>query len=99
MRDSNVNFNFLHKTCTLVVLLCCLHIFVTVVYYVRSMDFTQQFVQSQQQSQQVQRKLEEHAESTEEGKPSSTLVSNSTVHEKELEKCPETSPLLGMKAF
>lgn len=99
MRDPNVNFNFLHKTCTLVVLLCFLHIFVTVVYYVRSLDFTQSFVQNQQQIHQVQRKLEAHTGSTEEPKTSSTLASNSTVKEKELEKCPDPSPLLGMKPF
>lgn len=99
MRDPNVNFNILHKTCTLVVLLCCLHIFVTVVYYVRSLDFRQSFVQNQQQNrQQVQRKLEGHAGSTEDPKPASTLAFNSTVTEK-LEKCPDPSPLLGMKPF
>ncbi|XP_026792143.1 beta-1,4-galactosyltransferase 1 isoform X1 [Pangasianodon hypophthalmus] len=94
MRDSNINFNFLHKTCTLVVVLCFLHIFVTVVYYVRSLDFRQSFVQNQQQIHQNQRKLEQHAGSTEEPKLSSTLTSNTSVKEKELEKCPETSPLL-----
>lgn len=94
MRDPNVNFNFLHKTCTLVVLLCFLHIFVTVVYYVRSLDFRQSFVQNQQQIHQVQRKLEAHTGSTEEPKTSSTLASNSTVEEKELGECPDPSPLL-----
>ncbi|KAF4092418.1 hypothetical protein AMELA_G00020610 [Ameiurus melas] len=94
MRDPNVNFNFLHKTCTLVVLLCFLHIFVTVVYYVRSLDFRQSFVQNQQQIHQVQRKLEAHTGSTEEPKTSNTLASNSTVEEKELGKCPDPSPLL-----
>ncbi|KAM9456866.1 beta-1,4-galactosyltransferase 1 [Clarias gariepinus] len=91
MRDPNVNFHFLHKTCTLVVLLCCLHIFVTVVYYVRS----------QQQNHQNPKKLEGHAgtseANTEVPKSSSTLLtSNITVTEKavHLEKCPDPSPLL-----
>ncbi|KAF5896128.1 beta-1,4-galactosyltransferase 1-like [Clarias magur] len=91
MRDPNVNFNFLHKTCTLVVLLCCLHICVTVVYYVRS----------QQQNHQNPRKLDGHAGTseaiTEVPKSSSTLLTfNITVTEKDvqLEKCPDPSPLL-----
>ncbi|XP_017345919.1 beta-1,4-galactosyltransferase 1 isoform X2 [Ictalurus punctatus] len=61
---------------------------------VRSLDFTQSFVQNQQQIHQVQRKLEAHTGSTEEPNTSSTLASNSTVKEKELEKCPDPSPLL-----
>ncbi|XP_027007644.2 beta-1,4-galactosyltransferase 1-like [Tachysurus fulvidraco] len=95
MRDPNVNFNFLQKTCTLLVLLCCLHIFVTVVYYVRSLDFRQSFVQNQQQTSQIHGKLEEHAAVTEAIKSSSTLTyKKSTVTETQLEKCPDPSPLL-----
>ncbi|XP_047657120.1 beta-1,4-galactosyltransferase 1-like isoform X2 [Tachysurus fulvidraco] len=95
MRDPNVNFNFLQKTCTLIVLLCCLHIFVTVVYYVRSLDFRQSFVQNQQQMSQIHGKLEEHTTGTEELKSSSTLTyKKSNVTETQLEKCPDPSPLL-----
>ncbi|XP_042274319.1 beta-1,4-galactosyltransferase 1 [Thunnus maccoyii] len=46
--DSTVNFNLLHRTCKLVVLLCFLHISVTVVFYVRSLDIRFAFVQNQQ---------------------------------------------------
>ncbi|KAF7698372.1 beta-1,4-galactosyltransferase 1 isoform X2 [Silurus meridionalis] len=94
MRDPNVTFNALHKTCTLVVLLCCLHILVTVVYYVKSLDNKQSFVQNSQHNHQTFRKLEQHPGTTEVSKPDNTLVSNNTVKESELEKCPDTSPLL-----
>ncbi|XP_074530871.1 beta-1,4-galactosyltransferase 1 [Halichoeres trimaculatus] len=46
--DSTGNFNLLHRTCKLVVLLCLLHIAVTVFFYVRSMDVRVAFVQNQQ---------------------------------------------------
>lgn len=46
--ESTVNFNLLHRTCKLVVLLCLLHISVTVVFYVRSLDIRFSFVQNQQ---------------------------------------------------
>ncbi|KAK1799053.1 hypothetical protein P4O66_007318 [Electrophorus voltai] len=91
MRDSNVNFNFLHRTCTLVVLLCFLHISVTVVYYVRSLDLRRTFVQNQHSRQnQIKQKLVRQA--TEE--PKSIFFTNSTVITKKLEKCPDPSPIL-----
>lgn len=97
MRDSNVNFSFLHRTCTLVVLLCFLHISVTVFYYVRSLDFKQPFVQNQQ-SQQGQRKLTANREgSEEEAKVTTSLIfitPNITNTTKELQQCPDPSPLL-----
>lgn len=46
--DSTGSFSLLHRTCKLVVLLCFLHISVTVVFYVRSMDLRFTFVQNQQ---------------------------------------------------
>uniref|UniRef100_A0A3Q3W9X0 Beta-1,4-galactosyltransferase n=1 Tax=Mola mola TaxID=94237 RepID=A0A3Q3W9X0_MOLML len=46
--DTTVNFNLLHRTCKLVVLLCLLHISVTVVFYVRSLDIRLGFVENQQ---------------------------------------------------
>ncbi|XP_034038148.1 beta-1,4-galactosyltransferase 1-like [Thalassophryne amazonica] len=49
-KDSVTNFNLLNRTCKLVVLLCFLHISVTVVFYVRSLDLRFAFVQNQQQS-------------------------------------------------
>ncbi|KAM9357203.1 beta-1,4-galactosyltransferase 1 [Symphorus nematophorus] len=48
--DSAGNFSLLHRTCKLVVLLCLLHISVTFVFYVRSLDIRFAFVQNQQQS-------------------------------------------------
>uniref|UniRef100_UPI0037E8B484 beta-1,4-galactosyltransferase 1 n=1 Tax=Semicossyphus pulcher TaxID=241346 RepID=UPI0037E8B484 len=53
--DSTVNFNLLHRTCKLVVLLCVLHISVTVVFYVRSLDIRFAFVQNQQSHNNTQR--------------------------------------------
>ncbi|XP_070819562.1 beta-1,4-galactosyltransferase 1 [Chaetodon trifascialis] len=51
--DSTVNFTLLHRTCKLVVLLCFLHISVTVVFYVRSLDIRFAFVQNQQTNNNV----------------------------------------------
>ncbi|KAL7849834.1 hypothetical protein SRHO_G00191830 [Serrasalmus rhombeus] len=99
MRDSNVNFSFLHRTCTLVVLLCFLHISVTVFYYVRSIDFKQTFLQNQQ-IQQDQRKLTAYVHGSEgETKPTTTfpLSRHHNATEKSLEnleKCPDPSPIL-----
>ncbi|KAI4891844.1 hypothetical protein NFI96_029010 [Prochilodus magdalenae] len=99
MRDSSVNFNFLHRTCTLVVLLCFLHISVTVFYYVRSLDFKQTFVQNQQ-IQQDQRKLTAYGHGSEEEAKPTTFPHpvlrdpNVTDNPRELEKCPDPSPLL-----
>ncbi|XP_072315722.1 beta-1,4-galactosyltransferase 1 [Eucyclogobius newberryi] len=47
--NASVNFNFLNRTCKLVVLLCFLHISVTLFFYVRSFDVRFAFVQNQQQ--------------------------------------------------
>lgn len=46
--DSTTSFSLLHRTCKLVVLLCFLHISVTVVFYVRSLDIRFAFAQNQQ---------------------------------------------------
>lgn len=48
--DASLNFNLLNRTCKLVVLLCFLHISVTVVFYVRSIDLRLPFAQNQQQN-------------------------------------------------
>ncbi|XP_069029510.1 beta-1,4-galactosyltransferase 1 isoform X2 [Embiotoca jacksoni] len=102
--DSTGNFNLLHRTCKLVVLLCFLHISVTVVFYVRSLDIRFAFVQNQQS----------HNTSTQPNRDRSTALpprtepkqadpkkevaglqeSAAPQAEKKLEKCPETSPLL-----
>jgi len=44
------DFSLLHRTCKLVVLLCFLHISVTLFFYVRSLDIPSAFVQNQQQN-------------------------------------------------
>nr|XP_020511716.1 beta-1,4-galactosyltransferase 1 isoform X1 [Labrus bergylta] len=105
--DSPVNFNLLHRTCKLVVLLCFLHITVTFVFYVRSLDKRFNFAQNQQshhnstQRNQV-RKLEfntrtETLKEPAEQKPPELKQQEEEkveVPTKKLEKCPETSPLL-----
>ncbi|KAM9375576.1 beta-1,4-galactosyltransferase 1 [Pholidichthys leucotaenia] len=48
MPADSANFNLLHRICKLVVLLCFLHISVTVVFYVRNLDTRFTFVQNQQ---------------------------------------------------
>lgn len=92
MRDSNVNCNVLHKTCTLVVLLCVLHIFVTVVYYVRTLDFRQTIVQ---QTFLIQRKLKEEINVPGEEVNDSVSVLDSNLTGTVKERCPDPSPLLG----
>lgn len=47
--DASVNFGLLNRTCKLVVLLCFLHISVTLFFYVRSFDVRPAFAQNQQQ--------------------------------------------------
>lgn len=102
MPGDPVNFSFLHRICKLVVLLCFLHISVTVVFYVRSLDFRVAFVQNQQSNlnfvkpAQVRttglsagaEPVKEEPKITEEQKAPEEPVTK-------LEKCPETSPLLG----
>nr|XP_057920047.1 beta-1,4-galactosyltransferase 1 [Doryrhamphus excisus] len=85
--DSSVNFNLLHRTCKLVVLLCFLHITVTVFFYVRSLDIPFAFVQNQQSHNngtgtELKRTLD--------AGPSPTFQPKT----ESLDKCPETSPLL-----
>ncbi|XP_056154711.1 beta-1,4-galactosyltransferase 1 isoform X2 [Lampris incognitus] len=46
--DSSMSFSFLNRTCKLVVLLCFLHISVTLIFYVTSLDVRFAFVQHQQ---------------------------------------------------
>ncbi|XP_076842819.1 beta-1,4-galactosyltransferase 1 [Brachyhypopomus gauderio] len=90
MRDSSVNFNFLHRTCTLVVLLCFLHISVTVIYYVRSLDLRQTFVQHQQTHNQRTPNVVRQGSD----EPKFISLSNSTEITEPLETCPDPSPIL-----
>lgn len=120
--DSTVSFSLLHRTCKLVVLLCLLHISVTVVFYVRSLDLRFAFVQNQQshnnvtqpnqvrvtvlpsrtEPKEAETKNEVPAEVQQqdqqiEPKPPGEQRAEEPV--KKLERCPETSPLLGKTRF
>lgn len=105
---ADVNFSLLQRTCKLVVLLCLLHISVTVVFYVRSLDIRFAYVQNQKthvnvtQSNRVRnpgitsrtepKEAVTKEELKEEPSPPQEKPSDPV---KKLEKCPETSPLLG----
>lgn len=100
VRDSTLNFSVLNRTCKLVVLLCIIHISVTFIFYVRSLDIRSAFVQKQQTHP---TRLEEAAASRARaaeavaeapGGRNGTAATSST-DLRPLEKCPETSPLLG----
>lgn len=109
--DYPVNFNLLHRTCKLVVLLCFLHISVTVIFYVRSLDIRFAFVQNQQSHNNVTPPNQiTNTEFTPQTEPEEIqmevlaevqqLEPKTPEHQpeepgKKLEKCPETSPLLG----
>lgn len=91
--DSSVNFSVLHRICKLVVLLCFLHIAVTVVFYVRSFDFRVAFVQNQQ-SNNITPKSQNNKPVVSPGLEPAKEEKVLEQPVKKLEKCPETSPLL-----
>ncbi|XP_012711762.2 beta-1,4-galactosyltransferase 1 [Fundulus heteroclitus] len=102
------NFSLIHRTCKLVVLLCFLHISVTVFFYVRTLDIRFSFVQNQQPRANLSRPrhdpLPARGSRTEPAENSTWKGEDRQMDEpdqdateepaKELEKCPETSPLL-----
>ncbi|XP_038142566.1 beta-1,4-galactosyltransferase 1 [Cyprinodon tularosa] len=99
------DFNLIHRTCKLVVLLCFLHISVTVFFYVRSMDIRFSFAQNQQSHTNLSRSshgLPSVSNSRTEQPEAPTLKAEENQRgepdqnpkEKQPEKCPETSPLL-----
>ncbi|XP_063349305.1 beta-1,4-galactosyltransferase 1-like [Pelmatolapia mariae] len=98
--DPSVNFSVLHRICKLVVLLCFLHIAVTVVFYVRSFDFRLAFVQNQQSNNNIPKSQNTNPvviSGLEPAKNGNKVSEEGKVLEqpvKKLEKCPETSPLL-----
>ncbi|KAM9795258.1 beta-1,4-galactosyltransferase 1 [Neosynchiropus ocellatus] len=94
MPGDSVNFNLLHRTCKLVVLLCLLHIFVTVVFYVRSLDIRFAFVQNQQKKGGVAQTDQKLSTADAPGTIQPPLSQQNREPGKVLEKCPETSPLL-----
>ncbi|KAM9833716.1 beta-1,4-galactosyltransferase 1 [Syngnathus typhle] len=96
--EPTVNFNVLHRTCKLVVLLCFLHISVTVFFYVRSLDIPFSFVQNQQTRAGITGPIgttgsteaaKLHLEAKAAAEPEDELAAG-----KSLKKCPQTSPLL-----
>lgn len=92
--DAAVNFNLLHRTCKLVVLLCFLHISVTIVFYIRSLDIRFAFVQNQQTYNQSA-PARQPAVSPTEGPPTGWTRTSRDEPPRTLDKCPDTSPLLG----
>lgn len=106
--DSNVNFTVLHRTCKLVVLLCLLHISVTLVFYLRSFDIRLAFVQNQQShkpkdltTSKILKDVELTEQDSVQPRKVSGVVDVANVSEeiKILGNCPETSPLLGKYYF
>lgn len=99
MRESAVNFGVLHRICTLVVLLCFVHISVTVVYYVRSLDVRGTFLQNQQTKPgQNYNRLHPvtKAAPVKRENADANLV---TVEAEALTQCPDDPPLLGKYSF
>ncbi|XP_054647975.1 beta-1,4-galactosyltransferase 1 [Dunckerocampus dactyliophorus] len=96
--DPSVNFKLLHRTCKLVVLLCFLHITVTIFFYVRSLDIPSAFVQNQQNHNNSTGTGTESKPSLDAGVPvtraNDTQSKEEGEQKKRLDKCPETSPLL-----
>ncbi|KAF7664322.1 hypothetical protein LDENG_00179650 [Lucifuga dentata] len=108
--ESSVNFNLLHRTCKLVVLLCFLHMSVTVIFYVRSLDIRFSFALYQQSQSQAgfttkansKENATTNSKNQEQEGPATSPQQNLSLKpaesggtpQKKLEKCPETSPLL-----
>ncbi|XP_035274053.1 beta-1,4-galactosyltransferase 1-like [Anguilla anguilla] len=101
MGDSTLNFSLLHRTCSLVVILCIVHLSVTLFYYLRTLDLRLSFVQNQQM--QVLSDIKNSTISLEVIIPKATssalknannFVLNVTEKAKVLEKCPDPSPIL-----
>ncbi|XP_029961711.1 beta-1,4-galactosyltransferase 1 [Salarias fasciatus] len=92
--ETALNFNLLHRTCKLVVLLCFLHISVTVVFYVRSLDLRFAFVQNQQSSHSNRSASTTANKDAKSGEGSPERKTPEVKAAPELKKCPETSPLL-----
>lgn len=87
--EPSLSFNLLHRTCKLVVLLCFLHISVTVFFYVRSLDIRFAFVQNQQNGAGSAEPAASRAPEPVGGAPTPDDKSLKT------KTCPQTSPLLG----
>lgn len=95
MRDTNVNFGVLHRTCKLLVLFCFLYISITLVYYAKSVNFRVAFLQNQQSHVKTE-PVKVEVKDTGESELVGTQGSNSSEpRPKPQEQCPDPSPLLG----
>lgn len=95
--DSSASFSFLHRTCKLLVLLCLLHISVTVFFYVRSLDLRFAFVQNQQSQNHIPIEPSPLIGSSPVLQLEPKQVDTQREQDEEpqhLERCPDTSPLL-----
>ncbi|KAK5601389.1 Beta-1,4-galactosyltransferase 1 [Crenichthys baileyi] len=102
------DFSLIHRTCKLVVLLCFLHISVTVFFYVRTLDIRFSFAHNHQSHTNLTRPrhalLPASSSRTEQRETATRRKEERQLYEpdqittekpvKQLEKCPETSPLL-----
>ncbi|XP_077428516.1 beta-1,4-galactosyltransferase 1 [Vanacampus margaritifer] len=96
--EPSVNFNLLHRTCKLVVVLCFLHISVTVFFYVRSLDIRFAFAQNQQ-SRDATGTVGSTIGGTRAAEPPPEAEAGGEAEDepaagRNLKKCPQTSPLL-----
>ncbi|MBN3271183.1 B4GT1 galactosyltransferase, partial [Polyodon spathula] len=87
----NIPGSFLQKTCTVVVVFCAIHLSVTVLYYCNTFEIFKNsfFVRNQQQQKHID--FNTVSPITETNAP---FTEAEETKPKELEKCPETSPLL-----
>ncbi|XP_034546322.1 transforming growth factor-beta-induced protein ig-h3-like [Notolabrus celidotus] len=90
--DTIGNFNLLHRTCKLVVLLCLLHIAVTVVFYVRSMDVRVSFVQNQQTQNLATQRNQAYKSVTSKNQTRTESILNTEPQEAESPKVPDQEP-------
>lgn len=98
--DSVGTFNRLQLSCKLLVLLCLLHISITVIFYIRSLDNPFAFAQNQQArngSAPPDRLLEVFTQAAQQ--PDEEQQQQQQERLEKLEKCPDTSPLLGESHF
>ncbi|KAL4641569.1 beta-1,4-galactosyltransferase 1-like [Arapaima gigas] len=94
MRDPSGNFSFLQRICSVVVLLCFVHISVTVLYYLRTLDLRSSFLQIQQINSPTQNVLKESAVTQANLERQPALATNVSREAEALKPCPDPSPLL-----
>ncbi|XP_036372598.1 beta-1,4-galactosyltransferase 1-like [Megalops cyprinoides] len=103
MGDTTLNFTLLHRICSVVVLLCVVHLSVTLFFYVRTLDLRISFLQNQET--QIPTQIENStvsskyniSETTKNSAVSTRVILTPNATEKAaraLDKCPDPSPLL-----